>query len=349
MPELTLDDPYTGPNWWENLESIDGVPPALERDPETVPSPEGEQELAALAQRLLDQYEANGGQAGFMATLVAKKPPCKRVLLRGIVVCSHSVPKLTAWFKATGDNVLIWPLAGCGAYQTSTVASAGTHAGGGAGDYNANPHSPAERVMVMRKAREVGLHVGWFRAARKGVWTNHYHILDPDCPQLAHVAANQCVECFNGGDGLVGSARDDGWRGNIGQLQSIFANRFVSAVADIAAGVGKIGAAVVGSKVDRNVADIPVRLGGPIREANLRKGKRNSDVARYQAALWNRLPTPVRIEFMGRYGLKRADLYDGIYGNVTAAMTSRLYTLIRLPAATEPGPKMISWVGFRRI
>lgn len=239
---LTLDDPdYSAPGWWLNLPSVDGIPATTTRDPENTPGAAGEIFLESLAADLLKRAQEEPAQA-FIATLTQqRKPRCVRVLLRGIVVCSHSVPKLKAWFASTGDDVLIWPLAGCGAFQTSTKASAGTHAGGGAGDYNANPHTPAERVMVMRKAREVGLHVGWCRKYIAGLWTNHYHILDPDCPELASVAAAQCVECFAGGDGLIGSRPDDGWRGNIPQLKTIFNNRLYLAVSDIGTGIEEIG------------------------------------------------------------------------------------------------------------
>jgi peptidoglycan hydrolase-like protein with peptidoglycan-binding domain len=227
------------------------MPAATERDEISTVSAEGEAEMEALLGRLTERAGEPDVQAfidtiqgGYGLTQV-RKPACLRVLWRGVVVCSHMVPRLNAWAESTGDAVLIWPLAGCGSYQTSTKASAGTHAGGGAVDVNANPHSPLQRTMVITNARKVGLQIGWFRAYRSGVWTNHYHVLDPNCPQLASVAAAQCVECFNGGDGLVGTKPDDGYRGNITQLKTIFANRLYEAVSDIGDTVTEIGKAAI--------------------------------------------------------------------------------------------------------
>lgn len=177
--------------------------------------------------------------------MATRKPPCTRALWRGVVVCSHSVPKLNAWAVSIGNAIRLTPLAGCGSYQTSTKASAGTHAGGGAIDITGNGMTSTQRTMVARKGREVGLQVAWFRPYRANVWTNHFHALDPDCPQLASVAAGQCVDCFNNDNGLVGTAPDDGWRGNIPQLKTIFGNRLYTAVADIVTGIGGIGGAVV--------------------------------------------------------------------------------------------------------
>jgi len=97
------------------------------------------------------------------------------------------------------------------------------------------------------------------------------------------------------------------------------------------------------------LSNIPVGLTAPIHMSNLRIGRSNAEVSRYQAALWNRLPSTERQAFITRYGLSRAQIYNGYYGSATAAMTSRLYTLIRLPAASEPGPKMMRHLGFTSI
>lgn len=100
------------------------------------------------------------------------------------------------------------------------------------------------------------------------------------------------------------------------------------------------------AKTGTSTANIAVTLDKPIHLAALQQGRSGTDVSRYQAALWNRLPGAVRQEFITRYGLSRTDLYDGVYGIVTAAMTARLYVLIRLPSATTPGPKMMRHLGF---
>lgn len=172
-----------------------------------------------------------------MAT--APKPACKRVLWRGVVVCSHTVPKLDAWAKAVGAGILLKPLPGCGSYQTSTAASAGTHAGGGAIDIDLRAVPSSQRKWVADKGRTSGLQVAWNRDAIAGLWTWHAHALDPDCPQLAKVAAAQCVEMFNGGDGLVGTRPDGNTRTNVAQLKGIFNVRAVVQVADTVSSIGQ--------------------------------------------------------------------------------------------------------------
>ena len=52
--------------------------------------------------------------------------PRPRATWRGVTVCAHVAPALGAWAKAAGDDTL----PRCGSYQTTTAASAGTHAGG---------------------------------------------------------------------------------------------------------------------------------------------------------------------------------------------------------------------------
>lgn len=238
MSDTLTADPYAAPDWWLHVPSVDGIPDALDR--EFLIDDAGR----AFLEHLNAELEARATMPDvelFRLSLVRqRKPACVRVKWRGVIVCSHSVPKLDAWAKSIGDAVLLWPLPGCGSYQTSTVASAGTHAGGGAIDLNGNGMSATTRAMVARKGREVGLQVDWFRGFIAGLWTNHFHAVDPDCPQLAKVAAAQCVECFNGGDGLVGTRPDPGWRGNIPQLRTVFDNRLYQAVSDIGTGIGEI-------------------------------------------------------------------------------------------------------------
>lgn len=248
-PLLTLDDPYAAPDWWTTLESVDGVAPATERDPELEPDEAGREYLAALLERLAERAQQPDVQAfldvvteGYGLVTTTAKPPCVRVLWRGVVVCSHSVPKLNAWAKSVGDGIYLKPLPGCGSYQTSTAASAGTHAGGGAIDIDLRAVASGSRKWVADKGRTAGLQVSWHRNAISGLWTWHAHALDPDCPQLAKVAAAQCVECFNGGDGLVGTTPDGNTRVNIPALKTLFSNRAVVTVADT---VYNVGSAVV--------------------------------------------------------------------------------------------------------
>lgn len=159
--------------------------------------------------------------------------PCKRSTWRGVIVCAHSVPKYNAWAVAVGDGILLKPLAGCGSYQTSTTASAGTHAGGGAIDIDLRAVPADKRKWVADKGRTVGLQVAWHRNAISGLWTWHAHALDPACPNLAKAAVGQCYEVFSGGDGLVGTKPDGNTRANISELQAVFKARLISVVAQI--------------------------------------------------------------------------------------------------------------------
>lgn len=157
---------------------------------------------------------------------------CKRTTWRGVIVCAHSVPKYNAWAASTG-SILLTPLAGCGSYQTSTVASAGTHAGGGAIDIDLRKVAADKRKWVADKGRTSGLQVAWHRNYVAGLWTWHCHALDPACPNLAKGAVSQCYEVFAGGDGLVGSRADGNTRANITQLQALFKTRLIAVVAQI--------------------------------------------------------------------------------------------------------------------
>lgn len=248
-PTLTLDDPYSGPEWWTTLPSVDGIAPAVERNPELEPDETGQEYLQELLERLTERAQQPDVQAfldtmagGYGLVTTTRKPRCVRVLFRGIVVCSHAVPKYQAWAKSLGSRIYLKPLPGCGSFQTSTKASAGTHAGGGAADWDLRGLTAADRAFVANQGRLAGLQVDWHRDAITGLWTWHAHSLDPDCPELAAVAAAQCVECFAGGDGLVGTKPDRNVRTNIPQLKSIFSNRAVLQVADT---VYDVGSAVV--------------------------------------------------------------------------------------------------------
>lgn len=235
MSQPTLLE-YAG-EWWNELVSVDGIPAATTREDEI--TEQGYKMLEEIELFLTARAEEPDVQAFMGLGLIAKKPPCVRVLWRGVVVCSHTVPKLNAWAKSVGDDILLWPLAGCGSYQTSTKASAGTHAGGGAIDIDLRAVPSTKRKWVADQGRLHGLQISWHRNAITGVWTWHAHALDPDCPQLASVAASQCVECFNGGDGLVGTRPDGNIRTNITQLRSIFNARAVMEIVDEVVEIGK--------------------------------------------------------------------------------------------------------------
>ena len=167
------------------------------------------------------------------ATTPVATAPCKRTTWRGVVVCEHSVPKLNKWAVAVGDGILLKPLPGCGSYQTTTTASAGTHAGGGAIDIDLRAVASTKRKWVADQGRLAGLQVAWHRNYVANLWTWHAHALDPACPNLAKAAVSQIVEYGNGGDGLVGSTPDGNVRTNVETLMFIFKTRLIQTVTAI--------------------------------------------------------------------------------------------------------------------
>lgn len=152
----------------------------------------------------------------------------ERTTWRGVIVCKHSVAKYNAWAASLGADILLKPLPGCGSYQTSTVASAGTHAGGGAIDVSLVNVPSTKRKWVADKGRTSGLQVSWHRNYVAGLWTWHAHALDPACSLLSKAAVSQCYEFANGGDGLVGTTPDGNTRVNAEELVRIFKNRLVA-------------------------------------------------------------------------------------------------------------------------
>lgn len=273
---------------------------------------------------------------------------------RGVRVCSCMTAPLdevarlvTVRTKAAG--VPDWTLTPIqGAYSTAVGASAGTHAGGGALDLSTSRLSAAQKAILEAAMREVGFASwnrepswwsAWFGRVINGGWSPHNHSILNGCPHVSAAATAQLVEYRTGENGLAGRDKDTGVRSFVGRTWAAYL-----AIRDAVVNVGKV--VVSAAKSGTSTANIAVTLNKPIRMSSLQQGKRGTDVSRYQAALWNRLPGAVRQEFITRYGLKRTDLYDGVYGKVTAAMTARLYVLIKLPSATEPGPKMMRHLGF---
>jgi peptidoglycan hydrolase-like protein with peptidoglycan-binding domain len=155
-----------------------------------------------------------------------------------VKVCAHSVPRLNNLAKAVGNDILVKALPGCGSYQTTTAASAGTHAGGGAIDLNLNGLTYAQRRLVEAKGRQ---HYGLFfyRWAITGLWTNHGHGLDSTCPNLSKTAVAQFPLFFKGYDALVGNNPDTGDRTYVSQIKADFNQRLVGAVVDVVTGVGQ--------------------------------------------------------------------------------------------------------------
>ena len=238
-------------------------------------------------------------------------------------------------------------IAGFGSFRNNT-ASAGTDNGAHI-DLDLSGLTDAQRKIGEACAREIGFYADirlprWYSAYfgrwLAATWKPHLHMLPVGDAHLSDAAKAQIREwTVEGENGLAGDDKDDGPRTFVGRTWSAYL-----AIKNAVVNVGQV--VVSAAKSTTSTANIAVTLGKPIHMANLKVGKRGTDVSRYQAALWNRLPGTVRQEFITRYGLKRTDLYDGIYGKVTAAMTARLYVLIKLPSATEPGPKMMRHLGF---
>ena len=241
-------------------------------------------------------------------------------------------------------------IAGFGSYSKNK-ASGATDTGSGHVDFNAEAMTDAQAQRWVTYLRRVGFMAyfrprswwsWWKKAIRKPGWQRHIHCglyLSADASPALRA---QFKEWLSDGDGLVGPEADNGDRTVVG--------RTWAAYIALAQAVTLIGMTVSHAANAHITPNIAVGLTAPIHMSRLKVGApRTTDVSRYQAALWNRLPGMVRVEFIQRYGLKRTDLYDGIYGNVTAAMTDRLYTLIKLSAATQPGPKMMRHLGFTNV
>src|SRR5690242_2819367 len=81
--------------------------------------------------------------------------------------------EVTRMAKSAGvSDFNVTPIAGCGSYQTTTAASAGTHAGGGAVDINCEGLTDQQARVLESAARKWG-GTAWFRPAIKGVWQRH--------------------------------------------------------------------------------------------------------------------------------------------------------------------------------
>lgn len=97
-----------------------------------------------------------------------------------------------------------------GSYNAGGVsASAGTHDGGGVIDVRAGSDYK-NKVLQMRKTG----FAAWYRPYRPGVWPAHIHAVAIGDKELSSGARAQVAEYYNGGDGLAGTARDNGPRLN---------------------------------------------------------------------------------------------------------------------------------------
>lgn len=104
-------------------------------------------------------------------------------------------------------------------------------------------------------------------------------------------------------------------------------------------------------------AKIPVGLDATITRANLKVGKKNTDVSRYQAALYNSVADATKANWAKKWGLSRGEIFDGQYGQATADLTKIVYNWLAktypgqgwTPGATEPGPSLLKRIGFKSV
>lgn len=147
---------------------------------------------------------------------------CTKVVWRGAVQCAHSIPKLDLLALTTPNDILITLIQG--AWSTGTAASKGTHAGGGALDHKGSGYS----WTLMGVAETAGRRV-WILLFRRryiaGLWSQHGHGLDPECPRLSKEAQAQFYLFEKGYDALVGNNPDTGYRGTAAEIMRLFKGR----------------------------------------------------------------------------------------------------------------------------
>jgi hypothetical protein len=121
--------------------------------------------------------------------------------------CSCQAQWLPAYQRAAQLRGLIPGALHCFQLIGFFGGSGGTHAGGGAQDY-------AYRPGLIALAREMGADATWYRPFN---WDGdggieHIHGVLRGCPHLSASARAQIVAVDNGGDGLLGTAPDNGPR-----------------------------------------------------------------------------------------------------------------------------------------
>jgi len=143
---------------------------------------------------------------------------------RGAVVCAHMVSDLD-WIAAhVGNDISLRPIPGCGSYQTTTAASAGTHAGGGAIDFDLKPYTDAQARRVETVARS-RLKLAYFRPPITGLWQKHVHVLFSECSQMSSAATTQFGQYERGLNALANNGPDTGTRSYAAATMSAFRNR----------------------------------------------------------------------------------------------------------------------------
>lgn len=140
---------------------------------------------------------------------------------RGVVANGRTIELVNqaeAWANRHGVKPG-WPLFQ-GSYHGGVGASAGTHDGGGALDFNTEGRSAREIHVMVEALRRAGF-AAWHRP-----WSDdHIHAIAIGDRDLSSEARAQVTEYFRGGDGLIGSAPDP--HRDIGRPIPAWAKRFV--------------------------------------------------------------------------------------------------------------------------
>lgn len=129
--------------------------------------------------------------------------PCEVITWRG-----HKFDRLTVAAIEEAEHLYGRTLViSQGSYNTGGVgASAGTHDGGGAVDFNL-PSMPTRLVRILRM---VGF-AAWQRDPSQGPWGAHIHAVLIGNKKLAPVAARQVEAYREGRDGLASGRVDPTW------------------------------------------------------------------------------------------------------------------------------------------
>lgn len=128
-----------------------------------------------------------------------------KVYRDGKVLDERTAKMFDLWqFNALTDFYILQ-----GSYNHGVGASAGTHDGGGAVDLSVSGFSDKFTRWVVKQGRLAGF-AAWYRSPLPGVWSEHIHAIALGCKDAAPLAKTQMIEYRNGGDGLVGSAPDNG-------------------------------------------------------------------------------------------------------------------------------------------
>ena len=255
---------------------------------------------------------------------------------RGVTICPCLKEPLDELARASGKDILVSPIKGFGSYQVGRTASAGTGSGGGHVDLALRGLSPEQKLRLEGLARRIGFYADireptWWSPTRRQwlseKWSSHLHMLLKDCRHLSPEARTQLRDWYAGGNGLVGSDPDDGDRTHLRQTWKQY-------------------------RSDRQGVRPPAPQ-PTIAVANLKHGRRNGDVKRYQGAVWRRLAAATRARILARHHLKETQIADGFFGDVTVEMTTALYRQIAArepqggwPIWAEPGPRLLKRLGF---